>query len=398
MASRRDVLAGGFAAGLLGSGLLRFGAATNSATNSATERDTVLITVELHGGNDGLSTVLPLEQERWYQLRPTLSQVARGSHPLAPGWGLHPSLPQLAAAFAEGELAIVHGVGTPVPERSHFHALELWHRGTRVAREERDVREGWLGRAGKLAGVLDAGAPTALYAGGDIPPLSLYEGGQAPATWGGRSGGAPVASQALAEAQVAAAKGRTHELVAHAREHARRLGERIARAEGTPLLVPWPASGLATDLARVARAVHHGWGPRVYGVVLGGFDTHLEQAASHERLLAELDGALGALRAELSQAGWWSRTAVVVHSEFGRRAAENQSRGTDHGNGAPVLLLGGALGGGLYGTAPDLEQLVDGDVPATTDLTHLQSTLVSCWLEGAGARVDDALRRLFPGG
>jgi uncharacterized protein (DUF1501 family) len=115
-------------------------------------------------------------------------------------------------------------------------------------------------------------------------------------------------------------------------------------------------------------------------VSLGGFDTHARQAPLHAARLEELARSLGAFQRDLADAGASERVLTLVFSEFGRRAAENGSRGTDHGAAAPVLLIGGPVRGGLRGTPPDLERLEDGDVAYTTDFRALYTAIEREWM------------------
>jgi uncharacterized protein (DUF1501 family) len=377
MLCRRQFLIRGLSAGLI----LPL-AAGFSARAAAEGR--VLVVVQLSGGNDSLNCVLPLEQERWYRERPTLSGVAAKSHRLADGLGLHPALSGLAERFRRGQVALLHGVGYPGPDRSHFRSLDIWHTG-RVPGDPRGPREaqerqGWLGRA--AARLTPAADPAALFVGAGQPPLAFFEGGRAPAAVAGQE--SLEQPGALPEALLAALEQPTgsgaQALLADASRAARQLGRLLEQAARLEPRAPWPRSGLADRLALVARSIRLGLPPRIYGVELDGFDTHLSQARPHERLLTELDGALAAFLSELESSGDLDRVAVLVWSEFGRRVHENGSGGTDHGAAAAVWLLGGAVSGGEHGQRPDLEHLEDGDVPHTTDLRTLYASLEHDWL------------------
>jgi uncharacterized protein (DUF1501 family) len=130
----------------------------------------------------------------------------------------------------------------------------------------------------------------------------------------------------------------------------------------------------------VARVVAGRVGPRVFSVALDGFDTHARQAAVHAALLTELAESLAAFQDDLERSGVAEDVLTLVFSEFGRRVAENGSRGTDHGAGAPVFLIGPGVRPGTHGTPPDLAALVDGDVPATTDFRSVYAALERDWM------------------
>jgi uncharacterized protein (DUF1501 family) len=123
-----------------------------------------------------------------------------------------------------------------------------------------------------------------------------------------------------------------------------------------------------------------GFGTRIFHSTLGGFDTHAYQTSVHAALLNDLDGALTAFQRDLIASGVADHVVTVVFSEFGRRVHENGSRGTDHGHGGPVLVLGPRIVAGGHGAPPDLAQLVDGDVPATTDFRGVYRRLERDWM------------------
>jgi uncharacterized protein (DUF1501 family) len=141
----------------------------------------------------------------------------------------------------------------------------------------------------------------------------------------------------------------------------------------------YAGSQLGADLQLVARMAIAGFGTRLFHVGFGGFDTHARQLPTHAGLLRQLGQALAAFAADLVAHGALDRTTVLVHSEFGRRLAENASQGTDHGAAAPVFVLGGGVKPGLHGTPPDLRDLIDGDVKPTADFRALYADLLG-WL------------------
>jgi uncharacterized protein (DUF1501 family) len=157
---------------------------------------------------------------------------------------------------------------------------------------------------------------------------------------------------------------------------ARRLEEALAHGASAD----YPDFMLARKLSLIARLIAGGFDTRIFHLALGGFDTHARQAAAHASLLEELGRSLAAFEQDLALNGAADRVMTLVHSEFGRRAGENGSRGTDHGAAAPVLLLGGPGSGGLRGTPPDLGLLRDGDVAHTTDFRALYGAIERDWM------------------
>jgi uncharacterized protein (DUF1501 family) len=122
-----------------------------------------------------------------------------------------------------------------------------------------------------------------------------------------------------------------------------------------------------------------GFGTRLFHCGFDGFDTHALQLATHDGLLRQLDAALAAFLRDLEGHDRLADTIVLVHSEFGRRVAENASQGTDHGAAAPVFVFGGTVRPGLHGSPPDLGDLDDGDLRATTDFRSVYADLLG-WL------------------
>ncbi|MEM7517367.1 MAG: DUF1501 domain-containing protein, partial [Planctomycetota bacterium] len=171
--------------------------------------------------------------------------------------------------------------------------------------------------------------------------------------------------------------------LAYVRQTARagyRAAERVAELDAVPSSVRYPDTSLARKLRLVARLIEGRIGARVFGVELGGFDTHVRQERTHAALLDQVGGALGAFQADLRAAGLHQDVCTLAFSEFGRRVRENGSRGTDHGAAAPAFLFGGSLRPGLHGIAPDLEQLVDGDVSYHCDQRALQASIERDWM------------------
>jgi len=141
---------------------------------------------------------------------------------------------------------------------------------------------------------------------------------------------------------------------------------------------------LGSQLQQVLHLVRAGLDTPVYRVQLPGFDTHQNQLGRHDNLLLQLGESLAQFRQALIADGEWDNTLIMTYSEFGRRAAENQSNGTDHGTAAPHLLMGGKLAGGLYGTPTDLSELIDGDPAHTMDYRSLYHTVLANWFDISG--------------
>jgi uncharacterized protein (DUF1501 family) len=142
----------------------------------------------------------------------------------------------------------------------------------------------------------------------------------------------------------------------------------------------YPATPLGRSLALAAQIIGSRLGTRVIYVQHGSFDTHVSQKGQQDRLLDQFSNAMSAFYDDLAQHGNEGRVLTLTFSEFGRRVAENASRGTDHGEAAPLFLIGGGVKGGVYGTHPSLDRLDNGDVTFTTDFRSVYTTVVERWL------------------
>lgn len=334
--------------------------------------DRALVLVELKGGNDGLNTVVPYADPLYHRARAHLALAEDAVLRLDERFGLHPALAPFEALWKEGELAIVHGLGYPAPNHSHFRSIEIWE----TAADSADyLDDGWLARQ------LAAAGPKGFTADGLVLGRAAGPGPLA----GGRAlllAGDPddLADQArrLPGGGDAHGNAALHHLL-RVREEARGAAAMLGAHAGKAEVGEFPKSGIGKQLRQVAEFLAAGVPAPVFKVTLAGFDTHQNQKNTHERLLRELGEALTALRAALIRARRWDRVLVMTYSEFGRRVAENGSGGTDHGTAAPHFLLGGAVKGGHYGEAPSLAALDDGDLRFTTDFRRLYATVAERW-------------------
>jgi uncharacterized protein (DUF1501 family) len=353
-------------------------------------RPRALCLVQLTGGNDGLGMLVPWRQDAYWRARPTLAAPPGELHALDAEHSLHPAMGALAALAAEGRAAFVHAVGHPEPDRSHFRSMEIWH----TARLQQPCGElGWFGLlADRLAeGDGDgSGALVALHVGSAELPLALRARRvSAPCLIDADGLRVPAALARLARARDAlcSVPPETDGLPASAeraflRSAARasyRAAERMSALVAAAPRTTYPEGELARRLRLAARLIAGGFGARLFHLELAGFDTHARQGRVHAALLGELSLALAAFQQDLEDEGVADDVVTLVFSEFGRRVAENASRGTDHGQAAPVIVLGSRVRAGCLGTAPDLERLDDGDVPWSTDFRALYAGLERDW-------------------
>lgn len=338
-------------------------------------RRRMLLLVELHGGNDGLNTLVPYEDEAYYRARPQLAIPRDQVRQLTPKFGFHPALTPLMPLWEGRELALIAGVGYPRPNRSHFRSIEIWET---ASDSEQVLDAGWLSRVferfplpseftaeGILLGKGDAGP----LSGGRARVIALQDPEQ-------------FVQQAGSVKPVSAST--TNRALAHILDVQREISHAATDLQGrirqAPQLgIEFPTSRIGKQLEAAAKLIAAQVPVAVIKVTQGSFDTHAGQLATHQRLLEELAQALMAFRAAMQKEGAWNEVLVMTYSEFGRRVGENASHGTDHGTAAPHLLIGGAVKGGLYGTFPSLTDLQEGDLKHTVDYRSLYTTVIERW-------------------
>jgi|SRR5579884_445338 len=369
----------------------------HTARATAPQRDgRVLVIVQLDGGNDGINTVVPFKDEGYAKHRKELRLPTDRLLKITKEVGLHPAMDAAAQLWERGQLAIVQGVSYPNPSRSHFHSMRIWQSAnTDLLRFKEGAADaavyGWVGQALDRGRDPADGAPAAVYVGIGTPPVAL------------RSRRCSTSAMTRPEDSIltlprearpdAAALESSADLAAFVRRStldayatSARMAE-VLRVKDTE--ASYPATALSKRLRVIARLIKGGVGTRVFYLVHGNdiadtgngsYDTHSLQLPFHADLLGELSGALRAFLDDLAAAKLAERVVILCFSEFGRRVAENGSRGTDHGTAGPVLLVGPRVKSGLVGEAPKLLDLQDGDLKMTTDFRRVYATVLEDWL------------------
>ena len=347
----------------------------------ADDSDRILVIIQLTGGNDGLNTVISIEDDLYHRARPSLRIPREQGLMLDKGLALNPEMAGMKRLYDDGLLSVVTNVGYPNPDRSHFRSMDIWHRAT-LAPEA--VADGWLGR------VVD-------QHGGKEKPLALHLDGT-PLPEALRTQREPVPSiENIEQFRLRSESEVMIESIEAARQHAaddllyvqrialsscaqaKRLEQIAAESGGA---ATYPQHRLAQRLRQIAQLIAADFGPQIYYTSIDGFDTHARQALVHPVLLRELSESLTAFVDDLNQRGLGERVLVVTFSEFGRRIAENGSRGTDHGAGAPMFIAGKSAKAGIVGSPPRLERAAEfeGDVPHDVDFRQVYATVLDQWL------------------
>ncbi|HXC99168.1 MAG TPA: DUF1501 domain-containing protein [Verrucomicrobiae bacterium] len=397
--------------------------AADSATQVATGRDgSILVVLQMAGGNDGLNTVVPFSNDYYRSARPRLGIAANDVLKINDSVGLHPSLTGFKSLYDGGNLSIVQGVGYPNPNRSHFRSTEIWQT---ASDSERIEKYGWIGRyfdnacagcdatvgvsiGNQMPQAFASKTPTGVSlqnpqsyrfidgAGGgnseqsyrklntpDMEPAmdsQAADGGSdvnSGGTIGAISGPSPHTGSALdflertaMDAQVSSDK-------------------ILAVSTKVQNKAAYPQSPLGTSLSLVARLIGGGLPTRIYYVSQGGYDTHTNQINTQQRLLKELGDSVKAFTDDMKAQGNMGRVLVMTFSEFGRRLTENANAGTDHGAAAPMFVVGEKVRAGLVGHYPSLApgDLLNGDIRYNVDFRSIYAGILEGWLKTPSAPI-----------
>lgn len=368
---------------MFGSGTAPLWLARTAGASQSTGKK-VLVAIFQRGASDGLNLVPPHGDADYYKLRPGLAVPRDELLDLDGFFGLHPALQPLKTLWDEKHLALVHASGSPDPTRSHFDAQDYMESGTPGRKSTAD---GWLNRS--LSGTPTS--PVRAVAMGATLPRSLR--GRNPAIaiagipqFGLRNDSAVTAFEKM--------YGSDRNLAPTAREtfEAMRLLQSLPKSSA-PSKISYPQSPLGRSLQQIGQLIRADVGLEVAFADMSGWDTHVNETALLRNLLTGWGSAIAAFYSDLEDR--MDDVVLVSMSEFGRTAKENGSRGTDHGHGNAMFVLGGPVKGGkVYGKWPGLapEQLYQGrDLAVTTDFRDVLGELTARHLKAG------ATSSVFPG-
>lgn len=393
-----------------------------SATQIATGKDSrILVVLQMAGGNDGLNTLVPVGNDHYRKARPRVGLTEKQVLRLNDEFGFNPSLTGFKELYDAGQLSIIQGVGYPNPNRSHFRSTEIWQTASDAERFE---STGWLGKyfdntcSGcdpEVAVTIGAQMPQAFAAkqpkGICFSNPASYRFQKADKPGPGESDMMETSYRKLNDGDEAGEdnSGGSIAMLPGATQHhgspldfiertaldAQLSSDKIrAIAAKAANQASYPQSQLANSLKLVAKLIAGGMSTRVYYVSQGGYDTHTNQAGTHDRLLTDLGGAVKAFVEDLKTQGNLERVLVMTFSEFGRRVSENASGGTDHGAAAPMFVIGSKVRAGMLGQSPSLApaDLHQGDLQFTTDFRNVYAGVLEHWL---GTKSGPILGRKF---
>jgi len=369
-----------------------------------------LVVLDLTGGNDGLSMLVPYTDTAYYSRRPTLAIPAGavlqvGSDSSGKALGLHPKLAGLKDIFNQGRLALIQRVGYENSSRSHFFGADIWS----TANPSNSAGNGWVGRyLATLPPPLDplvawnttGDTPHALLSStvsvASIPSVSGY-------AFNSPNSGSEATLERAAATSIAShvPVDKPHvAFVSTSVQAAMATLDRVAAVGSYKPTVTYPSSGFGQALQAIAGAMAKGTGTKVFWVQTGGYDTHASQdtntdTGAYVRLMVTLNDGLTAFYNDVKNQGLLNQSLLLSFSEFGRRISENGSRGTDHGSASVMMAMGGSVHGGLFGTAPSLAADPQNpalennaqDVKFENDFRSVYARVIDNWLGGDSVAV-----------
>jgi len=351
--------------------------------------DGILVIVTLYGGNDSLNTFAPYGDGLYHSSRPNLAippdQLLRidGRH------GFHPQLPYLKSLYDAGRVAVVHGLGYPNPNLSHFSSMGIWMAG-RFGIGAGTALTGWIGRW--LDGQPTATAPFAACSLGTTVPLHMTGATRRAigvSEQGDMFGAGRTARDLrmhaglMSVATASGGRGALHDMFAATMRRQLEVAAEAAPSFATPV----PGVGVVAKMGAAARLVNANIGMRVLDVGQEGYDHHELLPSRHPASLAELDAALSAFFGTL-EPEMHERVTVMTVSEFGRMSVSNSSDGADHGTASTQFVIGRNVRGGEYGAEPSLAKLDrNRRLYASLDFRALYGSVIDGWLGGGGSTI-----------
>ena len=385
MTSRRTFLRDG-AFALVSLGFAPSFLARTIAATAPTRRNKRLIAIFQRGAVDGLNLVVPHGEAEYYRVRPGIAiakpGAADGTLDLDGFFGLHPRLAPLKPLWDRRMLAVVHACGSPDATRSHFDAQDYLESATPGVKRTED---GWLNRYLRLPRD-EQGHDAPFRAVSLTPQMPRALQGPAAAVAMNRLSQFDVRAQAMSqsfESQYAAAADQLLHGTGREAFDAMRTLKAADPGRYTPAPdVKYPSTAFGDALKQIAQLAKADVGLEVAFAELGGWDTHVNQGAAQGQLATRLDDFARGIAALVTDLGdLMTDTVILTMSEFGRAVAENGNRGTDHGHGNAMLVIGGPVKGGqVYGRWPGLaaDQRYDGrDLAVTTDFRNVFAEIVT---------------------
>lgn len=337
-----------------------------------------LVIIQWTGGNDGLNTVVPFNNDLYYKNRPTLNIPKNNVLKINSELGLNPVMKGFKKLYDEGLVTIVNNVGYPNPDRSHFRSMDIWHT---ASNSDEYLSTGWIGRY--LDNLQEN--PRTVIEIDDTVELALK--------------GANISAFATSNFNRLKHINNNKFLKEVVHHHHHEHEENVAYLyrtlidtqnsasylyEQTQLFnsqISYPKTGIGNDLQTIAKLIMADTDTKIYYVNLVGFDTHNNQEARQTKLLKQYSDAIKSFVEDLKLNNKLDDTLIMTFSEFGRRVKENASKGTDHGTANNVYFTGGKLKKpGIFNENPNLSDLDNGDLIYSVDFRKIYASILQDWL------------------
>lgn len=341
----------------------------------------ILVVLQLSGGNDGLNTFIPFRNDLYYKLRPTLSYPENSVLKVTDEMAFNPAMESMRKLYDNGDLCVINNIGYPNPDHSHFRSMDIWNTGSS---SDEYLSTGWLGRyldahcksceahhaievddtlstslKGEVKKGLAISNPSRLYAVTQDPFIKKIS--EQPSSWPANDSKSYLYKTLI----------ETSSSVSYIYKHFKIYQSAVT----------YPNHIIGSRLKYIAELICSGSETSVYYFSCTGFDTHSKQKPVQERLLKALSEGLSAFITDLKKNNRYNDTLIMAFSEFGRRAQQNGSNGTDHGEGNNLILAGGALKQkGFYNDPPDLADLSMNNVKYKVDFRSVYATVLDKWL------------------
>ena len=353
-------------------------------------RNRKLVVAQLTGGNDYLNCVIPYNDPLYVDNRPNVRITEDRVIPIENGYGFNPGMKPIKELYDQGKVAVIHGVGYPEPNRSHFRSMDIWH----TAEPTKLGAEGWLGNAinqmypdgnNVVAAVnFGAGLPRALVAKGapvaSVTDLENYGLMNHISLEGQRN----VALEAFKNMYTQAiGTGPVMDFLSQTGLNALRGAEILNTVVGKySSSIEYAGNSFAKSMKGAAQVLQADIGTRICYAAHGTFDAHTNGIDLQEGLLRDVSGGIYDFYSDMKQHDQSDDILILMFSEFGRRVKDN-GNGTDHGSGGVAFLSGDSVQGGHYGEYPSMrpDKLVEGDLEFNLDFRSLYTEILEDWLE-----------------
>lgn len=338
----------------------------------------ILIILQLSGGNDGLNTIIPTGNDIYFRERETIA--VKDALRLTDDAGINPNLSFFKELFDSGELAVLNNVGYPNPDKSHFRSMDIWQS---ASKSDEFLETGWVGRYLDEA-CYNCDHPTQALEIDDMLSLAL-KGKEKKAFAFKDPKRLYQTSQEKYFKSLSDNHHHDHETVDYLYQTMgstiNNAGYIFEKSKAKASTASYPNTALGKDFKNIASLINSDINTKVYYLSVGSFDTHVNQNQRQAQLFTEINDAVKAFVQDLKSSGRFNDTLLMTFSEFGRRVAQNASKGTDHGTANQMFFVSGDLKRkGILNALPDLEKLNNGDLIYTEDFRKVYATVLKNWL------------------